>query len=706
MLASTILFALVSFIIAFLGVFAALYLARRSQHSHSWLIGAAITLGLSIACMHFVGMLAIHDHVFTYNMLQLILSIVIAVITSYGGLYLLSKPKQKISILAFAGVLIGGGVLGLHYVALLAIDHMELVFKNNSMILVLIGIGLFAVAGVLVGNNPNDQFIRNSLLGSFFFSIGTVSVHYFNMHEISEHQHTVPPIPFLEYSWAILGITFSIIFILFLVLINVAYLDRKYGEQVAYNTAISEANHYLNFLLESIPNGVVVLSPRGAITFINRIGKEILFLSEEDVTGKSYTEPIWSFYTPDGQPLSIDQRPFSLISHTKRPIKNMEVLYKKNGKEPVLLSLNGIPYFNQNNEVQEIVLSFTDITNNRQQELELIEKSHKIEAMFNNTSFGIALLDHRGRIVEANPILEDLLGYSRDELSRFSEKYFIGKIVPKGFDVKEGERYYQVERRFFHKDGTSRWAKLTISVLPEPIHSSYILCIMEDITKTREMEISHLLKDAELRVLQAQINPHFLFNTLNSIVSLIRVKPECARHITVQLANFMRLNLNYSSIDLVPLVKELQHVHSYLEIIKIRFEDQIELVIDIAEDVNPELFLIPPFTIQPLIENCLEHGLLSRRIGGVVKVSITTRHGGVLVSIEDNGTGIHKNILDRLGHEKVSSKEGNGVGMYNVNQRLLMLIGLKAGLHISNIPEGGASISFFLPETVERMEAI
>jgi len=218
---------------------------------------------------------------------------------------------------------------------------------------------------------------------------------------------------------------------------------------------------------------------------------------------------------------------------------------------------------------------------------------------------------------------------------------------------------------------------------------SYQLSLLE----TEKLRI--LLKDTEVRSLQAQINPHFLFNTLNTIVSLIRVNPEQARMVMVHLANFMRMNLKMMASPLVSLEQELVLLESYIQIIEIRFADQLTVELDIADDL--EFFRIPPATIQPLLENSIRHGLKKTTKDGKIVVSIHRIEAGARVIITDNGSGIPEEVLANLAKQHVYSRKGNGIGVYNVNQRLTSLLGDKSQLSIRNLQEGGCEISFFLP---------
>ncbi|WP_409343520.1 LytS/YhcK type 5TM receptor domain-containing protein [Paenibacillus sp. MBLB4367] len=216
-------------------------------------------------------------------------------------------------------------------------------------------------------------------------------------------------------------------------------------------------------------------------------------------------------------------------------------------------------------------------------------------------------------------------------------------------------------------------------------------------------QLRSLMKDAELKALQAQINPHFLFNTLNAIVTLIRVKPEEARRVTVQLGNYMRMNLTMTQSPLVPLYKELEHLQTYLGIVNIRFEDQ--LYVDCQCEPGLEGAVIPPSTLQPLVENCIHHGFKGRTDRGEIHVLLRRRENGVHIAVSDNGNGFPISLLETLGQTPVTGSESTGLGIYNVNRRLTSLLGPEAGLIFTNPPGGGARMECTIPYPDERCEA-
>ncbi|GIP36905.1 sensor protein LytS [Paenibacillus sp. J31TS4] len=208
-------------------------------------------------------------------------------------------------------------------------------------------------------------------------------------------------------------------------------------------------------------------------------------------------------------------------------------------------------------------------------------------------------------------------------------------------------------------------------------------------------QLARHMKESELRMLQAQINPHFLFNTLNSIVTLIRTDPDLARHATVQLATFMRLSLQLTNAKLVTLRQELDHLKAYLDIMQIRFADRFTVSLMAEEGLAGAR--LPPATFQPLVENCIQHGLKDKQDGGFIAIYVTEAEGMLKATIEDNGTGIPEAVRAGLGDKPVQEGKGTGIGVYNVNQRLLALFGPGAGLDIGERPGGGTRIRFAVP---------
>lgn len=183
-------------------------------------------------------------------------------------------------------------------------------------------------------------------------------------------------------------------------------------------------------------------------------------------------------------------------------------------------------------------------------------------------------------------------------------------------------------------------------------------------------------------------------------MSLTRTKPDRARSLLIALSKFFRQNLSATTKTVIPLREELKHVKSYLLIEQTRFEDKLQ--VDYEVDEHALNARIAPLTLQPLVENCIKHGLRNKDGVGKVLVRILEQEDGVQVLVEDNGVGIHRDDLVNLGVETVHSTEGTGLGIYNVNKRLELMYGLRSTLHIQSKPGEGTAISFVIPKHPEE----
>ena len=205
---------------------------------------------------------------------------------------------------------------------------------------------------------------------------------------------------------------------------------------------------------------------------------------------------------------------------------------------------------------------------------------------------------------------------------------------------------------------------------------SHLISTQMEISKVENL-IS-LLKYSELKALQSQINPHFLFNVLNTMTSLIRTNPEKAREVIIDLSNYLRYNLD-NNVKSVELIKELNQINTYIKIEKVRFGDKLNIIYDVDESLYN--FQIPSLIIQPLVENSIKHGILKKRDNGCVKIIIKKIGKDIEVIIEDDGIGIEQTIIDNLDKQ---IKEN--IGLKNVHQRLKLLYG--EGLNIKKLEQG------------------
>lgn len=205
-----------------------------------------------------------------------------------------------------------------------------------------------------------------------------------------------------------------------------------------------------------------------------------------------------------------------------------------------------------------------------------------------------------------------------------------------------------------------------------------------------------LLLKARMDALSSQINPHFLFNTLNTVSALIRIDPDSARGVVLKLSNILRRLLRKHE-TFVPLREELQFIDDYLDIEVARFgRDNLEIVKQLGEETL-EAF-VPSMLLQPIVENCLKHGLAPKLGGGKIQLRTTTRDGRLRIEIEDNGVGISE--------EKMPHVYVEGIGLSNVRERLRVLYGADFNLDIQSHPGEGTVIRIDIPEVVPALQTV
>jgi two-component system LytT family sensor kinase len=208
-------------------------------------------------------------------------------------------------------------------------------------------------------------------------------------------------------------------------------------------------------------------------------------------------------------------------------------------------------------------------------------------------------------------------------------------------------------------------------------------------------EQQRLLVEARLAALTSQINPHFLFNTLNSVSSLIRTDPNQARVMVVKLSKVLRRLLrkheNFSTLR-----EELSFIEDYLAIEVVRFGDKLRFEKDVAEDTLD--MLVPSMLLQPLVENSIKHGIGGKVEGGTIRIR-TSRGGSRLhLLVEDDGVGIPE--------EKLATVLDHGIGVSNVHERLKVLFGNDYRMWIESQPGQGTRVQLEVPELETNLAAV
>jgi sensor histidine kinase YesM len=212
-------------------------------------------------------------------------------------------------------------------------------------------------------------------------------------------------------------------------------------------------------------------------------------------------------------------------------------------------------------------------------------------------------------------------------------------------------------------------AGLLLYLLSVAFH--YVLLAIEESrqAEARAMEARVLARDAELKALKAQVNPHFLFNSLNSISALTSVDPTKARDMCVLLADFLRMTLGLGQKASIPLADELSLLRRYLAIEKVRFGARLQMKEDIAEESKP--CLVPPLLLQPLIENAVTHGIAHLPEGGTIRLVAQSTNGRLSIVVENSHDA------------EAPPRQARGMGLENVRRRLEARYGSDAGLSVS-----------------------
>lgn len=192
---------------------------------------------------------------------------------------------------------------------------------------------------------------------------------------------------------------------------------------------------------------------------------------------------------------------------------------------------------------------------------------------------------------------------------------------------------------------------------------------------------SNLVRDAEIKSLQAQVNPHFFFNAINTISAVMRINSDQARSLLLQLSTYFRSNLLGVRETVIPLAKEFEHVKAYLSLEQTRFPDKYEINFNNTVDEN---VMIPPFSIQILVENAIKHAFSKSKTNNVVSIRVARIKDKLELRVADNGSGIDKEIIGKIGKDAISSKKGSGTALQNLSARLSGLYGSDGELKVDS----------------------
>ncbi|SKA73096.1 two-component system, LytT family, sensor kinase [Clostridium sp. USBA 49] len=246
--------------------------------------------------------------------------------------------------------------------------------------------------------------------------------------------------------------------------------------------------------------------------------------------------------------------------------------------------------------------------------------------------------------------------------------------------IKDGDEVKGTLKLYYSKENGISYTneKLAIGL-------SQIISTQLEISKIGKLK--EMAAKAEIKALQAQINPHFLFNALNTIASFIRFNPNKARELIINLSFYLRYNMEKIN-TFVELEKEIEQVKAYVEIEKARFGNKINIIYDIDKSIKIK---IPSLIIQPLVENSIKHGILEGSGYGTVKIAVKKHNlKDVIIIVEDDGIGIPNHIINSVYSNNIKE---NKIGLANVNNRLKLIY--NSGLIIERL-NTGTKISFII----------
>ena len=260
-----------------------------------------------------------------------------------------------------------------------------------------------------------------------------------------------------------------------------------------------------------------------------------------------------------------------------------------------------------------------------------------------------------------------------------------------GLAVAQVELASLVSEKWLFAFHPSNWGYMLLIVLSSVMSVAMAIKIWNNTRIEMNLEQNQqLLLKARMVALTSQINPHFLFNTLNTVSSLIRFDPDMARGVVLKLSNILRRLLRKHE-TFVPLREELEFIDDYLDIEVIRFgRDKLQ----IFKEIEPEALdsFVPSMLLQPMIENSLKHGLDPRLEGGQIHIRTRRNDGRLYIEIEDNGVGISS--------ERLGEVYGGGIGISNVHERLRLLYGDQFKMDIRSEEGQGTQIHIEIPELI------
>lgn len=435
-----------------------------------------------------------------------------------------------------------------------------------------------------------------------------------------------------------------------------------------FSEALSKVEERNRLLVQSLQEGLFVIQD-GKFTFLNEAIGRIVDFKVDELLGKNFLLVI----APEYHELITDNYLRRLRGESVPGSYEAKII-KKDGitRVPVILSLTLSTFDGK----PAVIGTAKDITELKEAEAKIREREVRLNAIFENAIVGIAVGGPDGRLIQCNAYWHELFGYTREEMLRMSSQDISLADDQPATDkmleaLNSGEiDHYHLEKRYRKKDGSVFWGHVSVNAIRnEDGKFESLVATLFDLTrrKTVEEELLHTqellrsesrqLKEDNLRsqfdALKNQVNPHFLFNSLNVLISLIRLDPALAEKFTEQLAKVYRYVLEHREDDLVPLRSEFDFINSYVFLLEIRFMDKVKVNITIPE-YKMDLRVLP-LAAQLMIENAVKHNTFSKKNPLFIEIFIDS----------DNYMNIENNLQKRAMHI-----ESTGVGLVNVAARL------------------------------------
>lgn len=450
---------------------------------------------------------------------------------------------------------------------------------------------------------------------------------------------------------------------------------------------LREERNLLNRILETSPVAIAMLSPEGEFLRASGRAKEILGFEKENVTDRTFNDPEWGITSPDGTPMPDEELPFARVMRTGEPVRDVEHAIEWPDGTRRLLSVSGAPLHGGDSKIEGAVFHMDDITDRREAKRALRESEKRFRGVFENAAHGIAVVSDEGRLLEANPSLQDLTGYDEGELQGLhfetlthlndleADQHLFGELV------KGNRDQYELEKRYVRKDGEVFWGRLTVSRLEEAPQGT-VIGMVEDISEQKRYEEG--LREARKRAEEASRlksamlanMSHEIRTPLTSITGFAEILKEDLQGQSGDFAHRIHKSgrrlmktldsvLELSKLEAGPREVEREEVDLFQVA-----EEAVEMLHPQAEEHNIKLELHcsegpakgywNEAALNRIVENLLENAIKFTPKGGRVDLRVRQEEDAAVLEVEDTGIGMDPNKVGTLFEAFRQESEGLG----------------------------------------------